>query len=87
MPPLAFTSAEYVEPCVPEGTAVVVIARGTGAITSDSVTVLVCAGLDESAALKVKLVVLLAVGVPEMTPVALARLRPEGRVPEVTDQV
>ena len=48
---------------------------------------MVWTGLDESATLKVRLEVPLAVGVPEMTPVAGARLSPAGRLPDVMDQV
>jgi hypothetical protein len=57
------------------------------ATTSERVIDLACAGLDESATLKVKLAVPLAVGVPEMIPVAGARLSPAGRAPLVMDQV
>jgi hypothetical protein len=44
-------------------------------------------GLDESVMVAVKLKVPLVVGVPETTPVVAPRLRPDGRLPEVTDQV
>jgi hypothetical protein len=44
-------------------------------------------GLEESATVAVKLKVPLAVGVPDIRPVLAARLRPEGRLPEVIDQV
>ena len=64
----------------------VVIASGKGAMTSERVTDLVCAGLDESVTVKVGLVVLLAVGVPEMTPVVVEKARPVGREP-VMDQL
>ena len=40
-----------------------------------------------SVTLTVKLLVPVVVGVPEMTPVLDASVRPEGRVPEVMDQV
>ena len=56
-------------------------------IASERVTDLVCMGLDESATLKVRLAVPAAVGVPEMVPVAAARLRPAGSVPLVMDQL
>jgi hypothetical protein len=56
-------------------------------IASDRVTDLVCIGLDESATLKVRPAVPTVVGVPEMVPVAGARLRPAGSVPLVMDQV
>lgn len=74
-------------PFVPEGSDVVVIERAVGATTSDRVTVLLCGVLDESTTLKVKLVVLLAVGLPEIIPVDAARLSPDGIVPEVRDHV
>jgi hypothetical protein len=64
---------------VPEDNDDVVIARGGGATTSETVTVLVCAGLDKSVTVMVRLVVLLAAGFPERIPVAEARLRPVGR--------
>jgi hypothetical protein len=48
---------------------------------------LVWGWLSESFAVTVKLKVPLAVGVPERMPVADARVRPAGRLPEVTDQV
>jgi hypothetical protein len=56
-----------------------------GAITSERVTFWFCAGLEESTTLKVRLVVLVAFGVPEMTP-AVEMLRPLGREPDVMDQ-
>jgi len=48
---------------------------------------LVCAGLAESETVAVKSKVPLAVGVPETTPVAAPRLRPDGRLPVVTDHM
>jgi hypothetical protein len=51
------------------------------------VTDFVCTGLPESATVAVKLDVPLAVGVPETIPVVADRVRPAGRLPEVTDQV
>jgi len=72
---------------VPPGSEDVVIASAGGATTSDRVTVFVCTGLDESETEKVRLLVPLAVGFPEITPVDAARLSPEGRVPELIDQV
>ncbi len=56
---------------------------GAAATTSDRATVLLCAGLDESTTLKVKFVLLLAVGFPEIIPVDAPRLSPDGSVPEV----
>jgi hypothetical protein len=71
---------------VPPGSDDVVIARVGGATTSDSVTDLFCTGVDESATEKVRLLVPLAVGFPEIPPVD-ARLSPAGIVPEVSVQV
>jgi hypothetical protein len=45
------------------------------------------AGLPLSVTLAVKLEVPPAVGVPEITPVVAARVRPAGRLPDVIDQV
>jgi hypothetical protein len=64
-----------------------VIARVAGAMTSDTTTDLVCAGLPPSAIEAVKLAVPIAVGVPEIMPVAEARLSPAGRLPALIDQV
>jgi hypothetical protein len=64
-----------------------VIASGNGVTASVKVTDFVCAGLDESTTLKVRLVELLAVGCPEMIPVDAARLSPPGRLPEVRDHL
>jgi hypothetical protein len=72
---------------VPAGSDVVVIASAGGATTSDRVTDLVCTGLEESATEKVKLLVPLTVGFPEITPVDAARLSPVGSVPEVSVQL
>jgi hypothetical protein len=72
-------------PFVAEDKEDVVIATGRGAMLSERVTDLVCAGLDESVTVKVVLVVLLAPGVPERIPVAEARLRPWGT--PLVDQV
>jgi len=72
---------------VPEVKPVVVIVSCWVVIASDRVTDFVCMGLEESATLKVRLAVPTAVGVPEIVPVAAARLRPAGSVPLVMDQV
>jgi hypothetical protein len=87
VPPPACTRFEYVVPLTPEGKDDVVIASGNGVTASVKVTDFVCTGVDESTTLKVKLVELLAVGCPEMIPVAAARLSPAGRLPEVRVQV
>jgi hypothetical protein len=56
-------------------------------IVMDVATDFVCAGLPLSLTVTVKLKVPLVFGVPEITPLPAARLSPEGRLPEVTDQV
>jgi hypothetical protein len=72
---------------VPEETLDVVIARDTGAMTIDSVTDLVWAGLSESVTAAVKVAVPVVVGVPEIRPVDVFRLSPAGILPETYDQV
>ena len=64
----------------------VVIVRVEGAMTTDSCAVFVWAGFPASLTFAVKLKVPLAVGVPEMMPVAGDRLSPAGRLPDVIDQ-
>jgi hypothetical protein len=84
VPPVADIALEYAVFAVPAGSeAEIVNAGGAGAaMTSERLlTDLVCAGLDESVTVKLRLVVLLAAGVPEMTPVVVAKVRPVGRVP------
>jgi hypothetical protein len=78
---------EYAVFAVPAGSEAEIVNAGGAAVatTIDRATDLVCTGLDESVTVKVGLVVLLAVGVPEMTPVAGARLRPLGSA--LLDQV
>jgi len=87
VPPFACSTVEYCELTVPEGRLEVPIARPAGAMAIDNVTDLVCAGLSESATEAVKLAVPLAVGVPEIRPVDVFRLRPAGILPETKDQV
>jgi hypothetical protein len=87
VPPVAAIGAEYGTPFVPEVKLVVVMMSCGIVIASDRVTDLVCTGLDESATLNVRLAVPAVVGVPEIMPVAGARLRPAGSVPFVMDQV
>ena len=72
---------------VPEDRVDVVIASGEGAMTSDKVADLVWAGFAESATATVKLAVPMAVGVPEIRPVDVLKLRPAGRLPEMKDHV
>ena len=55
-------------------------------MTIESLTDRVCAGLPASLIVTVKLLVPVAVGVPEICPVAEARLSPAGKLPAVTDQ-
>jgi hypothetical protein len=76
---------------VPEGKLDVETVSGAGAgaaMAIESFTDSVCgAGLPPSLTVTVKLLVAVAVGVPEIRPVAEASLRPAGRLPLVTDQV
>lgn len=74
---------------MPEGKldVAIVSAGGAGAaITSERFTVWVCAGLPPSVSVTVKVLVPVAVGVPEIRPVDEARESPAGRLPEVTVQ-
>jgi hypothetical protein len=56
-------------------------------MTIESETDFVCAGVSVSVTVAVRLKVPLAVGVPETMPVAVPRLSPAGRAPEVIDQL
>ena len=71
---------------MPAGSDVVVIASVAALMTNVEARVAVCAGVPESVAVIVNVLVPAAVGVPERTP-ALLRLRPGGKVPAVTVQV
>jgi hypothetical protein len=88
VPPLAVIGFEYAVPTAPEGSVALIVNAGGAAVatTIESCTDLVCAGLPASVTVAVKLVVPLAVGVPEITPVAAASDRPAGRLPVVIDQ-
>jgi hypothetical protein len=93
VPPDAANVAAYVEPTVPLGSDAVEIDSG-GALLPEAATVIdsttdwVCAGVPESVTEKVMDEPLTAaVGVPEMTPVAAARVKPVGRAPLVIRQV
>jgi hypothetical protein len=78
---------EYAVPTTaPDSDRVVIDRRGL--TTMLRLLVAVCAvGLVESVASTVKAEVPLVVGVPEMTPVPAARLRPAGSAPLLIDQV
>lgn len=87
MPPVAVMGLEYPVPTVPAGRVALMVNDGeVAATTIERLTDLVCAGLPASVTVAVKLVVPVAVGVPEIRPVAEARLSPAGRLPVVTDQ-
>jgi hypothetical protein len=70
---------------VPDGNAVVVIFRDTGAIVTAIVADCVCTGLPLSWTDAVNVDVPAALGVPKIAPLA-ARESPAGRLPEITDQ-
>ena len=76
-------------PAVPEGrVALIVRAEPEAAATTiDRGADLVWAGLPESVTVAVKLLVPVAVGVPEISPEVVLRLRPAGKLPLVMDQV
>jgi hypothetical protein len=60
----------------------------TALMESVSATVLVCAGVPESATAKlIEVLVVAAVGVPETTPLVADNDSPAGSVPLATDQV
>ena len=71
----------------PEGRAEAVKVSGAATTTIDIDADAVCLGEPLSFTVAVKLNVPLAVGVPEMTPVAAEIERPAGRLPEAIDQV
>lgn len=87
MPPLAVIELEYAAPTVPDASVVPTVnAVGVGAATTiDSLTDCVCAGLPASVTVAVKLLVPVAVGVPEISPVVEDRLSPAGRLPAEID--
>ena len=72
---------------VPEGSVDVVIASAVPPITIEVAADFVCTGLPLSVTVTVKFDVPLAVGVPEITPVAGARVKPVGKAPAVIDHV
>lgn len=80
----------YALPIDPPASDVVVTLNG-GAVTVmlRLAVVVACVGVCESVAVRVKLVgpVMLPLGVPEITPVALLKFNPAGRLPVVTAQV
>jgi hypothetical protein len=68
--------------------ALIVNVGGAGAATtSERETDLVCAGLPASVIVAVKVLVPMAVGVPEIRPVAVVSMVPAGRRQVVMDQV
>ncbi len=88
MPPMTLITEEYAVFSVPDTRVAFSVSVGVAAFatTMERATDLVCAGLPASVTVAVKLKVPVAVGVPEMTPVAGARLSPAGRLP-VRDHV
>jgi hypothetical protein len=82
VPPVADIWLEYAVLAVPEASEAEIVNAG-GATTSERLlTELVCAGLDASVTVKDRLVVPLAVGVPEITPVDEFRLSQAGSLPD-----
>src|SRR5208283_5897626 len=90
VPPLAPIVVEYAVPDCPVGSDVVVICTGAtpAATVIVNACVAVCAvGVVESVTLAVKLKVPVAVGVPEIVPVAADNVRPVGNAPELMLQL
>jgi hypothetical protein len=90
VPPVADMGLEYAVFTVPEGSVALIVkaeAFWAAATASDRVTDLVCTGLDESVTLKVKLLVPLAVGVPEIRPVVEDSVSPAGMLADMRDHV
>lgn len=79
-PPVKFTVAEYGTPALAAGRVVVVMVNGAIMVIVKP-CVAVTAGLSLSATLAVKVLVPVAVGVPEMTPAVLMD-KPAGSAPE-----
>ena len=88
VPPVAVMGLAYAVPAVPLGrVALIVNAEGPAAATTiESEADLVCAGLSASVTVAVKLAVPVAVGVPEISPVAGVRVSLVGRLLAVMDQ-
>lgn len=91
VPPAACSAFEYDAAIVPEGKLDVETVSGAGAGAAMVIERFGCrvcgAGLPASLIVTVKVLVPVAVGVPEIRPVAEASLRPAGRLPLLTDQV
>lgn len=71
---------------VADGSVALIVKVCAEATTIERDTDLDCAGFPPSVTVAVKLLVPLAVGVPEMRPVAWLRAIPAGRLPAVIDQ-
>jgi hypothetical protein len=88
VPPVAVMGFEYAVPTLPDASVALIVNVGGAVVVTaiESEADLVCAGLSASVTVAVKLAVPVAVGVPEITPVADASVRPAGRLPDVIDQ-
>jgi hypothetical protein len=87
VPPVALNEPEYAVPIVPEGRTDVITFNDEAATSIVILTDLLCAGLPESETVAVKRAATLTAGVPEITPVLAARLRPDGKLPAPIDQL
>jgi hypothetical protein len=74
-------------PSVPEGRADEVIVSEVAAMAIDIGVDRVWVGLLRSLTVAVKVNVPLVVGIPEMSPLPAANVKPVGRLPNVIDQV
>lgn len=88
MPPVALSEVLNDWVAIPPDKLVVLMVNGAAAAAIDSARVALALRAGEAASFTVTpmLKLPLAVGVPEITPVAGASVSPEGRAPEVTDQ-
>lgn len=74
-------------PITPAGRVVVVTDKAGFTTMLKFAVAVLAVGVSESVTVTVKFVVPEAVGVPEIAPVAVLRVRPAGRLPVVTDHV
>jgi hypothetical protein len=74
-------------PITPAGKVVVVTDKAGFTTMLKFAVAVLAVGVSESVTVTVKFVVPEAVGVPEIAPVAVLRVRPAGRLPVVTDHV
>jgi hypothetical protein len=87
VPPAATTGALYGVPVIPDGTEVVAMLSGAGAMVSCSVVVFICTGDPESWTTSVSDTTVATEGVPEIIPVSAESASPAGIAPLEIDQL